>query len=282
MNFQDIFKSVNKTAAAMLTPEAQQAAMQPPPQDPAAVGGMPPQGASVDPAMMGAPAGAPPMDPAAAGMPPEAMGAPMGQPGAWMQDQMFMQFLQSMGVQVQPDGSAIDPNGQPVPPEMMEQIYAQFQQEMAAQQGAMPPEAAGGMPSEGAPAEGAPGEMPPEAPMEDPAAMQEDMLNQMAGMIQDIIDSTMEEKMAAIDKKLSAYNDKLDTIKMLLDDILTDSSKSEKVEKAEDAKIDDDIAKDLAGAQEITPVDIPATETIVAPQAGAPAGNMLDIMRGNA
>lgn len=279
MNFQDIFKSVNKTAAAMLTPEAQQAAMQPPPQDPAAMGGMPPQGAPMDPAMMGAPAGAPPMDSAAAGMPPEAMGAPMGQPGTWMQDQMFLQFLQSMGVQVQPDGSAIDPNGQPVPPEMMEQIYAQFQQEMAAQQGAMPPE---GAPAEGMPPEGAPGEMPPEAPMGDPVAMQEDVLNQMAGMIQDIIDSTMEEKMAVIDKKLSAYADKLDTIKMLLDDILTDSSKAEKAEKAEDAKIDDDIAKDLAGAQESAPVEIPATETIVVPQAGAPAGNMLDIMRGNA
>ena len=106
----------------------------------------------MDPSMMGAPAGAPPMDPAmAGGMPPQ--GATMGQPGMWMQDQMFLQFLQSMGVQVQPDGSAIDPNGQPVPPEMMEQIYAQFQQEMAMQQG-------GGMPPEGAPT--GPEGMPPE------------------------------------------------------------------------------------------------------------------------
>ena len=85
--------------------------MQPPPQDPAAMGGMPPGAPPMDPSMMGAPAG-----------------APAGQPGAWMQDPMFMQFLQSMGVQVQPDGTAIDPNGQPVPPEMMDQIYAQFQQ----------------------------------------------------------------------------------------------------------------------------------------------------------
>lgn len=140
MAYQDIFKSVNKTAAAMLTPEAQQAAMQPPPQDPS-MGAMPPGAPPMDPSMMGgAPAGAPPMDPAAmGGMPPQ--GAPMdpsmigapagasaGQPGAWMQDPMFLQFLQSMGVQVQPDGTAIDPNGQPVPPEMMDQIYAQFQQ----------------------------------------------------------------------------------------------------------------------------------------------------------
>jgi len=153
MSFENIFKSINKKAAEMLTPEAQQAAVQPP-QDPA-MGAMPP-GAPMDPAMMGgAPAGAPPMDPSMGGMPPQ--GAPMGQPGAWMQDQMFLQFLQSMGVQVQPDGSAIDPNGQPVPPEMMEQIYAQFQQEMAMQQG-------GGMPPEGAPAEGMPPEGVPMGP----------------------------------------------------------------------------------------------------------------------
>ena len=158
------------------------------------MGGMPPGAPPMDPSMMGAPAGAPPMDPAAMGAPadPAMMGAPagapMGQPGAWMQDPMFMQFLQSLGVQVQPDGTAIDPNGQPVPPEMMEQIYAQFQQELAAQQGGAPMDpAAAGMPPEGAPAED-----PNAAPMEDPAAMQEDMLNQMAGMMQDIIDSTFE------------------------------------------------------------------------------------------
>lgn len=235
MRYQDIFKSVNKTAAAMLTPEAQQAAMQPPPQDPsmgamppgapmdpAAMGGMPPQGAPMDPSMMGAPAGAPPMDPAAMGTP---QGAPMGQPGMWMQDQMFLQFLQSLGVQVQPDGSAIDPNGQPVPPEMMEQIYAQFQQEIAAQQGAISPEGTP-MGPEGMSPEGAPMEAPNAAPAEDPAAVQEDMLNQMAGMMQDIIDSSFEEKIATLDKKISAFADKLDTIKMLLDDILKDSSAS--------------------------------------------------------
>ena len=284
MAYQDIFKSVNKTAAAMLTPQAKQAAMQPPPQDPAAMGGMTPGAPPMDPSMMGAPAGAPPMDPAAmGGMPPQGApmdpsmmgGAPMGQPGAWMQDQMFLQFLQSMGVQVQPDGSAIDPNGQPVPPEMMDQIYAQFQQQMAAQQGGMPPE--------GMPPEGALGEMPPEgAPEEASAGMPpEEMLNQMAGMVQDIIDSTMEEKMAAIDKKLSANTDKLDTIKLLLDDIIKDSAASEKAETAEDAKIDDEIANDLASAQEGAPVELAPTEQMLAPTA-APGGNMLDIMKGNA
>ena len=58
---------------------------------------------------------------------------------------------------------------------------------MAAQQGGAPTEdpAAAGMPPEEAPAEG-------EMPQEDPAAAQEDMLNQMAGMMQDIVDNTME------------------------------------------------------------------------------------------
>ena len=71
---------------------------------------------------------------------------------------------------------------------------------------------------------------------------------------------------------------------MLLDDILKDSSASEKAEKAEDAKIDADIAKDLASAQESTPVELAPTEAMLAQgaPAAAPAGNMLDIMRGNA
>ena len=59
---------------------------------------------------------------------------------------------------------------------------------MAAQQGGAPMDpAAAGMPPEGAPAED-----PNAAAAENPAAMQEDMLNQMAGMVQDIIDNTME------------------------------------------------------------------------------------------
>ena len=289
MSFENIYKLINKQAAEMLTPEAQQAAMQPAPQDPAAMGapmdpaamgGMPPQGAPMDPAMMGAPAGAPPMDPAmAGGMPPQ--GAPAGQPGAWMQDPMFMQFLQSMGIQVQPDGSAVDPNGQMVPPEMMEQIYAQFQQEMAAQQGGMPPEGApaeAGMPPEGAPQEGT----PPEGEMS-PPGMDEETLNQIASVVQEIVDATFEEKIAALDKKITAFTDKMDSIKMLLDDFLTDASHTEKKEAEEQARIDEDLEKDLKGAQESAPVDMQPTEAMLeVPAEAAPAGNMLDIMRGNA
>ena len=68
---------MRKSAVAVLTPEAMQAAMQPPPQDPGMMGGQPP----MDPSMQGGmmpPGGAPPMDPAMMGgapMPPQ--GAPM-------------------------------------------------------------------------------------------------------------------------------------------------------------------------------------------------------------
>lgn len=196
---------------------------------------------------------------------------------------MFLQFLQSMGVQVQPDGSAIDPNGQPVPPEMMEQIYAQFQQEMAMQQGGgMPPEGAPmgpeGMPPEEMPQEGAPqeGEMPP-------PGLDEDSMNQIAGIVQEVVDATFEEKMSALDKKLSAFTEKIDAIKMLLDDFLTDAAHTEKKEAEEQARMDEELEKDLKSAQESAPVDIQPTEEILAaPQEAAPAGNMLDIMRGNA
>ena len=162
---------LNKSAVAVLTPEAMQAAMQPPPPDPAAMGGapmdptamggmmppggapMPPQGALMDPAMMG---GQPPMDPAmggapAGGLPPEAM-----------QDQLFLQFLaEAFGIMLDPrSGQFFDQNGQPVPPEMLMQAYQAYMsgmQQLQAQ--GIDPNAMGGAPM--------PGGMPPM----DPAAM---------------------------------------------------------------------------------------------------------------
>ena len=285
MSFQAIFNSINKSAAAMLTPEAQQTAVQPP-EDPAMMGGAPAGAPPMDPAMA---QGGAPMDPAAmGGMPPGAMPppAPAGQPGAWMQDPTFMQFLQQMGVQVQPDGTAVGPDGQPVPSEMMDQIYAQFQQEMAAAQGGgmppggapMDPAAMGGMPPEGVPPEG---EMPPEAPAELP----EEVLNQVAGVVQQVVDATVEEKISALDKKLTAFTDKIDAIKMLLDDILVDNAKADKTEAEEGAAIDDEIERDLANARGGEDVSLQPTEQMIGTEGGAPAQsvpNMLDIMRGNA
>ena len=102
------------------------------PMDPSMAAGAMPQGAPpMDPSMMGAPAGMP-VDPAMMGgmphqgappMDPSMMGAPAGG-GEWMQDQEFLQFLQTVGFQFAPDGSILDPNGQPVDPAMLDQLYA--------------------------------------------------------------------------------------------------------------------------------------------------------------
>ena len=180
-NFNNVLKGFNKRATAVLTPEAMQAAIQPP-MDPAA-GGMPAGGAPMDPsAMGGAPAPMPGAAPAPGGA-PAAQGSGGGEiPPEILQDQLFMQFLQAMGVIFdQQTGTFVDPNGQPLSVDEVMQIYDMFQQQVAAQQGAAPgggapadpamggapmggpvdPAAAGGMPADGA--------MPPEAAGMDPA-----------------------------------------------------------------------------------------------------------------
>ena len=186
-------RMLRKNATAVLTPEAEQAAMQPP-MDPS-MGGMPPQGAPMDPSMMG---GAPmdpsmmggaPMDPSMAGM-----AAPQGSGGGQLppeilQDQMFLSWLQSQGIMLDPSsGMFIGPDGQPLPAEAIMEAYAMYQQQMGGAQG-MPPQGAapadpsmmGGMPPQDqamggmpqAPAamqgmdpgmaqKGAPGQIPPE------------------------------------------------------------------------------------------------------------------------
>ena len=102
---------------------------------------------------------------------------PQGQPGAWMQDQSFIQFLQQIGVQFDQQGNAIDPNGQPIPPEMLDQLYAQYQQQMMAQGGQPPMDPNTGMPMDPSMMGGDPnamGGMPVEQGM-DPSAMEQDM-----------------------------------------------------------------------------------------------------------
>lgn len=177
-NFQSVLRGFNKRATAVLTPEAMQAMTQPP-MDPSmggmpggapAPGGMPPGGAPMDPAAMGgAPAPAPAMDPAAAGGAPMAQGSGGGEiPPEVLNDQMFMQFMQAMGVMFDPQsGTFVDPNGQPLSVDEVMQIYGMFQQQVAAQ---------GGAPAGGAPADPAMGAAPMDpaamgAPMGDPAAM---------------------------------------------------------------------------------------------------------------
>lgn len=194
-----ILRAMTKNATAVMTPEAMQAAVQPPmdpamggaPMDPAA-GGMPGGSPMPPEAIGGAPAGAPPMDPAAmGGMPPAGpQGAGGGEiPPEILQDQLFMQFLQMMGVQFDPQsGTFIDPNGQPLSVDEVMQVYDIFQQQVAAQggapgaagpaagapedqaaMGAMPPEAVGAAPAGAMPPDA--GAMPPDAGMPPEAAM---------------------------------------------------------------------------------------------------------------
>ena len=144
INFQALVRgamrrrAMNKKGAAILTPEAEQAAVAPD-----AGGGMPPGGA--------------PMPPGGGQLPPEIM-----------QDQGFIEWLAQQGVMLdQASGQFIDQqSGQPIPPDMIMQAYDAYMQEMqgGAGGGGMPPQGgapmppdAGGMPPQG----GAP--MPPDA-----------------------------------------------------------------------------------------------------------------------
>lgn len=217
----------SKRAAALMTPEAMQAAApQPPPMDPAmAQGGMPPQGAPMpppgapmpppppaDPAIGGAPAGAPPPG---APMPPQMDPAAL--------EQMFIEFAASQGITLDPQtGGAFDANGQPVPPEVIQQLMMQFEQ-MLAQGGGMPPPAdpaMGGAPT-GAPAD--PGMPPPQEGMPQEAAPPMEQGPDMAQLMSDIqnnIESMVKAELSAQDKKISAMLDKIDSMKSLLEQLV--------------------------------------------------------------
>ena len=297
---------LNKKSAALLTPEAEAAAV--PPQDPNAMGGMPPQGGMpMDPATMG---GQPPMDPSMmGGMPPQGgapmdpammqggmpQGAPMpqGQPGAWMQDQSFIQFLQQIGVQFDQQGNAIDPNGQPIPPEMLDQLYAQYQQQMMAQGGQPPMDPNTGMPMDPSMMGGDPnamGGMPVEQGME-PSAMEQDMgqgmpqdmMNNMASIIMDSVDSVIDQRMAALDKKISAFADKLDSIKSMLDDLALGTDTAVKKQQLDNDKLNAQLEADLRGAQQPQQQQLAGTQDLMKSASVKeikPVRSILDIMRG--
>ena len=154
MNFRTLYRAaMRKRAAAVLTPEAEQAAMQGM-ADPSMGGGMPPQ----DPSMLGGtPEGAP-----AGAMPGAPQGAGGGQiPPEVLQDQQFIQWLAQQGVQLdQASGMFIGPDGQPLPVEAIVQAYQVYQQEMMAAQGGGAPQG-GPMPPQD-PSMG--GGMPPQDP----------------------------------------------------------------------------------------------------------------------
>lgn len=279
------FTDFYKQAAALLTPQAQAAATAPQggaPMDPSMMGGMPPQGAPMDPAMMGGapmpPAGGMPMDPAAMqGMPPQ--GAPVdpaamsGAPqGAWMQDPQFLQFLQQMGIQIDPQsGMAMGPDGQPIPPQIMDQMYAEFQNQMAAaQQGGMPPQQ--GMPPEG--------QMSPQGQMPQPG-LDEETMNNMASIIMDSVDSVLEQKMATLDKKLTAFTEKLDSIKSLIDDLALGTDNMQKKEQLQNDKLNAELEEQLKTIQDLKAQPVQSTQDILkSATQQKPVRSILDIMRG--
>lgn len=240
--------ALDKRAVAVLTPEAMQAAMQPPPPDPAAMGGAP-MDPTMDPSMMG---GAP--APAPAPMPPDAGAAPMdpgmaapapagGLPPEALQDQLFLQFLaEAFGIMLDPrSGQFFDQNGQSVPPEMLMQAYQAYMQGMQQLQsqgmdpsmmggqppmdpsmmGApMDPAMAGGMPPQGAPMDPAAGAVPPDAGMMPPDAMGgapaegEQPMDPMMAQLADLIAAVMEDTVVTPMKgEIAALNKQIADLK---------------------------------------------------------------------
>ena len=253
MTFRDVYNSMNKSAAQMLTPEAQAAATPPPPAPPmgAPAGApMPPPGAPMDPAMMGAP----PMP--GPGMPP---------PGAWMQDPMFMQLLQQSGVQIDPNtGTAIDTaTGQPIPPQQLDQAYMMFIQQMMAQGGGAPMPPPPGAPMDpammGAPAaDPTMGGMPQQGMLPDAGGQMptpQDQANMIASIIMDSVNAVMDQKLAAVDKKISAFADKLDSIKAMLDDMVLNGSKQQK--STVDDSLNTQLQNQLRNAQPLQSSQMP-------------------------
>lgn len=273
--------ALDKRAVAVLTPEAMQAAMQPPPPDPAAMGGAP-----MDPAMAG---GQPPMDPGMMGgapaptpMPPDAGAAPMdpgmaapaptgGLPPEALQDQLFLQFLaEAFGIMLDPrSGQFFDQNGQPVPPEMLMQAYDAYMQGMQQLQSqGTDPSMMGGQPPQGAPMDPAAGAMPPPdaammppdaamggAPVEEGQPM-DPMMAQFADLIAAVMEDTvvtpMKEEIAALNKQIAdlknlfkTTRDEMDSMK---DEIIakedTDDKRTEE-DRDEAAEVREQLAQEL-------------------------------------
>lgn len=253
---------MRKSAVAVLTPEAMQAAMQPPPQDPGMMGGQPP----MDPSMMGGmmpPGGAPPMDPSMMGgapMPPQ--GAPMdpammggapagGLPPEAMQDPMFIQFLaEAMGIMMdQTSGQFFDQSGQPVPPDVLMQAYQSYMQAMQQMQaGGMPmdPSMMGGQPPMDPAAMGG---APEEQPM-DP--MMQELASLMTTVVGDEVVTPLKEAIEAIGKQMNdlkelvkTMRDEMDVVRDQVDSQEHTDDKRKEEDKDEEQKLRDELAADL-------------------------------------
>lgn len=326
MTFKDALKRkiedegfLRKFAAAVLTPEAEQAAVQGGMGGAPMAPGMPPAGAApMDPAAM---QGGAPMDPAMMGGAP-APGAPQGSGGGQlppeiMQDQGFLQWLQQMGIMFDPQsGMFYDPQGQPLPAEVIMQAYQQYQTEMqgaAAPQGAAPagapmdpaamqggapmdPAAMGGAPAAGGlppevmqdeqfaqfmagvgaqldpntgsfmdPTTGQP--LPPEVVMQAYQAYQQQMggapmdggapaggampeggneiPQEILDQIQSVVDASIQNFSAQLDKKIETLVDKLETVKMAIEAMRDTDDQRDKEEKDATKALQDEIAAEL-------------------------------------
>lgn len=243
--YAELLKTLyNKKAAAVLTPEAEQAvasAGMPPAGQPgmpvqgAAPAGMPMPGAPMDPSMMqGAPA------PQAAPVDPSMMaqgGMPAAQP---VQDPMFLQFLmQVMGLQPDPNtGMIIDPStGQPVPDDVLQQLYAEFQAQMAQQSAPVDPAAGMGDPA----AAGMPG---PEAAQPE-AGIPSEITEAINAAIQSAVEANVAEPLARNEKLIAALMDKLDTIKSLLEEALGSTNTTDKDTEARTKELAAELEKEL-------------------------------------
>lgn len=286
---------IGKQAVAVLTPEAEQAAMQPPmdpamaagggaPMNPMAAGGMPPA-----PGAGAAPVGGDPMAaPAGGQIPPEIL-----------QDQMFIQFLQeALGVSLDPaSGMFMGPNGEPIPPELIIEAYQEFQT-MQAQGGmasaapaggaGMPPEA--GMPpaagadpamaAGGAPMPGGAAPMDPMSvgvPPEAAGGVPQEMGGAPAAatpeqdpVIQEILSSVeavLQAFSGKLDKQLSAILDKIDALKLDITSLRDTTDQRSKMEEDEAQRIREELEAELTptSAKEAS-ISIPAPAPIQLPQ----------------
>lgn len=285
---------IGKQAVAVLTPEAEQAAMQPPmdpamaaggaPMDPMAAGGMPPA-----PGAGAAPVGGDPMAaPAGGQIPPEIL-----------QDQMFIQFLQeALGVSLDPaSGMFMGPNGEPIPPELIIEAYQEFQT-MQAQGGMAPAAPAGGagMPPEagmppaagmdpamtagGAPMPGGAAPMDPMAagvPPEAAGGVPQEMGGASAAatpeqdpVIQEILSSVeavLQAFSGKLDKQLSAILDKIDALKLDITSLRDTTDQRSKMEEDEAQRIREELEAELTPTSaKSASISIPAPAPIQLPQ----------------
>lgn len=242
--------SYSKRAFVPVTDPAMQAMQAPPqgqpPMDPSM---MPPQGAPMDPSMMGQPpmGGAP--------MPPQ------GGTGDPVLDQ-----LMAIGFTFDQQGNVYDPNGQPVPPEALNQLA----QQIMAQMGGQPPMDPSMTPPPGAPMDPSMGGQPPMDPNMAPPPEADPM-----AMMADMINTILDERMSNLDKRIAAITDKLDTVRSLLEDILENKDKKESGAMADET--DKEIQQMLATSQQ-EQVPPPQMMAPAAPEQAAPGSEEMDLL----